>query len=73
MLGSLLQQLFGARRAQAPATPAPDLEKAYACMNEGRSSEAVQIFKAAMLAQSPAPALLNDMGLMQPPVVEIVE
>ena len=73
MLGSLLQQLFGARRAQAPATPAPDLEKAYACMNEGRSSEAVQIFKAAMLAQSPAPALLNDMGLCHVQLKQYIE
>jgi protein O-GlcNAc transferase len=62
MLGSLLRQIFGARRASAPASP-PDLGKAYAHMSEGRPGEAAALFEAALAAQPHTTALLNDLGL----------
>jgi len=65
MLGSLLRQLFSARRAPAPvASPsAPSLENAYARMNQGKAAEAAAIFEAVLAAHPPTSALLNDLGL----------
>jgi len=62
MLGSLLRRIFRSRPAPMPQPPV-SLDKAYACMKEGKTAEAVALFEAALAVNPPTSALLNDLGL----------